>query len=351
MRFSSGEANQAKGYRRSTRTLGGQCLGWLVYACSGLFAVPSLAQSVEFDFPATRLISVMQDGDSVSASLVGGHTFARVRMTSSSSSTDEDDATEVKCEIQRLWYGESERIAGGAEINRQQYAIFGSWEHESGWVGLFNIDAHQFTWKSEFSEPITAGCLLDGQLVIGDEAGGVRQLQLNSGEAGWYAELHSSQVTAICRVAADIIASADWSGGIKLVDSSTGRELQHFSQHRDRITGLLVLPGTKDSAQPQMVSASRDGTVRLWYPRQRRMVRFAQLEQPVVQLVAIDDQQRVLVATEDGQLHVVDLGIARATATYASGLPSPAGIGQLTPWRWLVLDGLGGGRLWQLPRP
>lgn len=298
-----------------------------------------LAQTARLDFPA-RAAWIDLAEERLDPYLVGGHTLARL-----------DLGTLAAEPLANL---AEQTITGGASRGAAACLLFGSQRHESGWAGKYDAPSRQFAWQSELPAPITSGCTQADGLLLGDERGTVRRLESDTGQVLWAAELHVKMVTAVSDISPQLAASGDWLGNIQMFDPSSGRLLGSLRQHRDRITGLVSLAAPADSF-PRFASGSRDGTVRLWYPQQGRMVRFVQVDAPVTTLAAIPPSKdgsisewMVLAATQQGPLHVIDLSVARVIRTIPSPLEDVVAMLPLADKRWLALDGRGNVALFTL---
>lgn len=197
--------------------------------------------------------------------------------------------------------------------------IAGTLDLEYGFVGRWKIENQSWVWRQDkFENPITAAGCNQRHCVVGDDLGVITRLQLLDGKLDWTKSIHSKAVTSIVLVGEENIASGDWSGKIVLSASSDGGEIRQFRQHQDAITSILELRSVggarETSSVRKLVTASRDGTVRLWYPEQGRLVRFIQLSSPAVAMAVLADEL-VIVATSDGRLHQCDLGSAKVLSS------------------------------------
>lgn len=206
----------------------------------------------------------------------------------------------------------------------------------------FYGESNQLLWRQEFENPITCVTALADSFCVGDLSGRIIRVRADDGSLLWQKLTHSKTVTTIARFNDDLAVSGDWTGKLSLWTSVDGVEQAEFRQHRDGVTSLLVpvqkLAGQdlSDNSQPQsLVSASRDGTVRLWYPLQKRLVRFAQLDAPVTSL-CLFEEGKVLAGCNDGSLHVIDCGNAKVTHSLTTGLPYVGQLQKLAGRFWLA---------------
>lgn len=244
-------------------------------------------------------------------------------------------------------------VAEVSQVASHMLLIAGTQDHELGWLGRYDFSVGAFAWRhSDLNRPITSLAMFGERVIVGNDAGELAAFEATSGQVLWEQAPHAKLVTAVVRMTDTLGASGDWTGKIVLWDPATGNSLGDFQQHRDRIVSLTLLnpaasPGITTQGQssevvdtPWMVSASRDGTVRLWYPKQRRLVRFVQLDQPLTALAALSATQ-VVVATNDARLHHIDLEQAKVLATYDCQIDFVTQLVALEPTRVLALQGTG----------
>lgn len=168
--------------------------------------------------------------------------------------------------------------------------------------------------KVDYPGPLTRVVSAGDTVCVGNEDGSVFALNSREGESRWAVSHHAKMVTAltVLRMPDDtmLLASGDWAGKIIVSDIKTGEAAETFGQHRDTITALRASSG----AAGHLHSASRDGTLRLWYVHQSRLVRFVRQSQPVV---ALDSFSNGLVvgATRRSELLLVDTGSAEILST------------------------------------
>lgn len=323
----------------------------------------------QLPFPAVGVLSspTIEDNDPY---LFGGHSLGQ---------WDTDTGSCI-----RVWSDAQRTVAGGVSLGSSQFIVYGAQDHELGWVALLGFGALeaasnevQELWHVAHDVPFTAratllntSALSGENILLGDESGRLHLLSLETRKMVWTSAPHTKLVTATCLLSPTLAASADWAGNIELFDPTTGHSLDSFKQHRDAVTQLLPLsnpaqsnPAQSNPTQPnltpakqaanpvsRLVSCSRDGTVRLWYPEQRRMVRFIQLQRPVVAIASLaenqpESQNQLLIATDDAQVHRVDLSQAKLLSSTPSGLDSVTAIVPTNQNAWLLLDGRGNARL------
>ncbi len=122
-------------------------------------------------------------------------------------------------------------------------------------------------------------------------------------------EGHSGPVTRLLPLGETELISASRDQSLRVWDLNAARLVRELQQH---VGGVVDLLRTSDAGErPQVVSLGLDRTVRLWQPTIGRMVRFVRLDAPGRCLIAGVDPLSVLVPTDDGRLVTLDLATAR----------------------------------------
>ncbi len=130
-------------------------------------------------------------------------------------------------------------------------------------------EAWQCVTTLEIGDPVNAIALgQSGKTVIsGGNDRMIRCWDLETGNCVQTLEGHRQAIAALA-VSPDgkILASGGWEPGIRLWDLTTGTQIQTLSGHTNRITAIAFV--TFDKSLPsgglQLVTASRDGTIKLW---------------------------------------------------------------------------------------
>lgn len=290
-----------RGFSPSRRTAAIFCVAWL----GGMLTSPTLAQSkINLSFPVTT-IEPARDRQVEPLKqrvwLAGGSCAQLVEIG-------------VDSARQQPWEFPGIRV-NGISSRSEQLFVAGVENFEYGYLACFSTGDRQLDWtRQDLPDPLTCLCVAEDVVIVGSDRGTVYASDIESGLPLWQVDLHSKMVTALVAVGDGLCASGDWTGKIVIFDADTGAVTAEFQQHRDRIIELLV-----DQRGGRLYSGSHDGTVRMWYPIQGRLVRFVQLQHPVTAVSSLATDQ-VVVATHDGQVHLVDLSEARVLNSVPSGL-------------------------------
>ena len=136
---------------------------------------------------------------------------------------------------------------------------------------------------------------------------------------------HSRGVTSVCILPEpEILVSAGIDQSLRVWDMNTGELIRTLANHTRPVHDLAVRPDT--GGLPMIASVSDDRTVRFWQPTIGRMVRFIRLESVPLKVVWRIGVPEVVVAADDGSLHVIEVETAEVTEeikvfpTWASSL-------------------------------
>jgi WD40 repeat protein len=270
--------------------------------------------SIEAGFPVTELVAGKRptpQTESVGESLflVGGHDILQVRLS------------DLQSTGLHLHLPET-RVAACEQFPSGELVVAGVSQLEFGYLAKFSDGVQPPDWyHDDLDAPLTTLAIDQGLCLTGDEKGRVVAFSQDNGQIQWSSSFHTKMVTSLV-VLGELngvrsAASADWLGKIVIFNVATGEEQTNFQQHRDRV---LSLQSALNSTPPRLASTGRDGTVRLWYPAQRRLVRFVQLGQPATAMVWLGESTRLAVATRDAKVHVVDSATAEVLSSQPSGL-------------------------------
>ena len=210
----------------------------------------------------------------------------------------------------------SSQIAGGLIF------ISGRTADDEGFIGTLKtvsdnqeIEANIQLVDSE----VSIAAATEDQIIVADVNGQVTCYSEGPEEllvAVWAKTSHSTMVTAAATYSRRLVATADRGGKIVVCDVLTGDQIATFSQHRDEVTALEI---EVEAGRIHLYSASRDGTVRLWYPEQNRMVRFVQLDGAITTLDRYNSESMVA-GMADGKLVWLDIWQPKPILQQPSGL-------------------------------
>jgi len=173
------------------------------------------------------------------------------------------------------------------------------------------------------------------RIIAGDERGKLTCFD-TLGKQVWETSPHNKGVLSLMALSDGTVASGDWTGKITISELAEGQEYESFKQHRGRITQLQAL---KSDGGPRLYSASTDGTLRLWYPHQSRLVRFARLPQSVLGFAAVSED-RVIALTKGGQIQRLDMLTTKVMRAIDSEIEFAANIAASRNWT-VVTDARG----------
>lgn len=127
---------------------------------------------------------------------------------------------------------------------------------------------------------------------------GLRELESKTG--------HTGAVTGLQILSNSQVLSASRDTTLRLWSKDRWREERSLQQHSGPVLGLMAMPNSR-TGQPQSASFGQDRTLRLWQPVIGRQLRFARLEAVPRCAMSIEEGRRGWVGCDDGQLLLVDL--------------------------------------------
>lgn len=116
---------------------------------------------------------------------------------------------------------------------------------------------------------------------------------------------HAKGVTDVCAIGeTNLIATSGLDQGIRVWDLESSGLVRSLSLHTGPVNALVAKPSAE--GLPTIASGSDDATVRFWQPTIGRMVRFAKLPAPVLDLVWSQVEDAVIASCNDGFLYWID---------------------------------------------
>ena len=116
---------------------------------------------------------------------------------------------------------------------------------------------------------------------------------------------HSQGVSAVCYLLdQQLLVSAGLDQNLHVWDTQSEKIVRTLNNHTREVHQLAVRPNS--AGLPMIASVSDDRTVRLWQPTIGRMVRFAQLDSVPLAVDWLTDGSRIVVATADGHVRLID---------------------------------------------
>ncbi len=118
-------------------------------------------------------------------------------------------------------------------------------------------------------------------------------------------EGHSRDVVAVEVLGHDYFASGSRDGTIRVWNESSNELVRTLNNHTNELHDIVVRPG---SNEPPFVlaSSSEDRTVRFWWPVRGRLMRFAKLPSPALDIEWTASGDRLIAACADGHVRVID---------------------------------------------
>ncbi len=91
---------------------------------------------------------------------------------------------------------------------------------------------------------------------------------------------------------------------IRVWNVITGELLRSLNNHTMSVHDLALRPN--NTGLPMVASASDDQTVRFWQPSIGRMVKFARVKAPLLNVAWLNDGSRVAAASNDGHVYIIN---------------------------------------------
>ncbi len=190
--------------------------------------------------------------------------------------------------------GEWLAVAGGPPSEEGLVEVFAWPSGESS----FTLEGHDDSvlavdWKDDHS---LATASLDHEVVLWNVATG-EQLQRLKG--------HSRGVTSVCFLPGQpLLVSGGIDQNLRVWNLESAEVIRTLNNHTKEVNDLACRPVSQ--GLPMIASVSNDRTVRLWQPTIGRMVRFAQLNSPLLAVAWLPDGSLVAVASADGHVRLID---------------------------------------------
>lgn len=123
---------------------------------------------------------------------------------------------------------------------------------------------------------------------------------------------HSASVMAVQALADTLVASAGGDQTIRLWDPMSGQLQRTLNNHVDAINDLAVQGSSAEASEsgnrvPLLASTADDRTVRLWQPRNGRLLRFRKLPSIARTVVFSPDGTKLVLGCDDGKIRILDV--------------------------------------------
>lgn len=149
------------------------------------------------------------------------------------------------------------------------------------------------SWRD--SSTIASGGL-DKQIILWD-IHKEKQIQVFKG--------HSKGVSSLCFLNDNnTLVSTGIDQNVRVWNVTTGELLRSLNNHTMSVHDLALRPN--NSGLPMIASASDDQTVRFWQPSIGRMVKFARVDAPLLNVAWLNDGSKVAAASNDGHVYIIN---------------------------------------------
>lgn len=148
----------------------------------------------------------------------------------------------------------------------------------------------------------------DGQRWLEGNWNGVCRVRDHRGRIEFEFSDHTNAVLSMCWLDPEPwIATSGIDPAIKIRNAKDGTLVRSLDNHTQSVVGLISVPESHGPRGGYLISASHDGSVRLWQPGIGRLVRFARLPSSPVAMQWLRQGMQVVVACADRTLQRVDL--------------------------------------------
>ncbi len=157
------------------------------------------------------------------------------------------------------------------------------------------------------------GQMRDGKTVIAVGAESVCAVcDLQTGQILSRFAGHSGSVMAVQPLADTLVASAGVDQTIRLWNPMSGQLQRTLNNHVDAINDLAVQDSSAEASEngntlPLLASTADDRTVRLWQPRNGRLLRFRKLPSIARTMVFSPEGTKLVLGCDDGQIRILDV--------------------------------------------
>lgn len=199
-------------------------------------------------------------------------------------------------------------------------AVVGGQPAEEGSIELFTWPAAKRLAQRSIGEDLLyrVAWHFDGTtLVVAGPDRGIRQLDRN-GQSAHQIEGHSRDVVTVAFLPDGHVLSGSRDSTIRIWKPASNELLRTLNNHTNEIHDIAVRPR---STKPPYVlaSSSVDGTVRFWWPVRGRLMRFAKLPSPALDIEWTPDGAQILAACADGHVRSIDPDTVQITSDIEIG--------------------------------
>ncbi len=189
-------------------------------------------------------------------------------------------------------------------------SVAGGIPGETGRVILFDWPARGRLWDREDAADVVYAVDWSGdgrQLATASHDGLGRVLSADDGGVAQRLRGHSAGLVDVTWVDDQQVLTASRDATLRLWEAATGTLVRTFNNHVGSLTGVVRRPAEVGQRLPLVSSIGVDRTVRFWQPSIGRLVRFLRLEtaRPVT-AVWLPGGDRLLVGTTAGEVLLID---------------------------------------------
>lgn len=196
----------------------------------------------------------------------------------------------------------------------QRLAAVGGIPAESGGIEIFRWPerqllhrrmagedvVYQLSWRGDSEALATAGPDLEANLFD-------RSAKPLARVAG-----HSRTVTTIALLPGGYFVSGSRDQTLRVWREADRELVRTLNNHTNAVRDMAVRPGST-KVPYVLASSSDDKTIRLWWPVRGRLMRFAKLPSPALDICWTPDGESILAACADGHFRVIDPDTVQVT--------------------------------------
>ncbi len=191
--------------------------------------------------------------------------------------------------------------------DESRLAVVGGQPAEVGAIELFSWPTEKLLFRTTVGEDLLYRAAWQGagdQLAVAGPDHSITLLDRSAGVVG-DVEGHSRDVVTIAFLPDGQVVSGSRDSTVRIWTQPTMKLVRTLNNHTNEICDLAVRPG---SSEPPYVlaSSSLDRTVRFWWPLKGRLMRFAKLPSAALDIEWTPEGANLVAACADGHLRVIN---------------------------------------------